>query len=338
VLPLIGGDGEGSVAEEVLWECTTCGACVEVCPVFIEQFPRIIDMRRYLVEMHARFPEELFTLFDNMEQRSNPWGIAPAERVKWAVDIEVKPFEADKTEYLFFVGCAGAFDARARRTTQALAKILEASGISWGILGRDELCCGDSLRRLGNEFVFDRMARENIKLFAEKGIKKVITQCPHCYSTLKNDYRQYGAELEVIHHSQLIADLIGEGRLKLDGAEDLGRVVFHDSCYLGRHNMIYQAPRKVIASATGREPAEMARHHNRSFCCGAGGGRMWMEEPIGKHINVARIEEALEKDPETICVCCPYCMIMFEDGLKDKGVTEKVRVLDLAEITARALK
>jgi len=183
VLPLIGGDGEGSVAEEVLWECTTCGACVEVCPVFIEQFPRIIDMRRYLVEMHARFPEELFTLFDNMEQRSNPWGIAPAERVKWAVDIEVKPFEADKTEYLFFVGCAGAFDARARRTTQALAKILEASGISWGILGRDELCCGDSLRRLGNEFVFDRMARENIKLFAEKGIKKVITQCPHCYST-----------------------------------------------------------------------------------------------------------------------------------------------------------
>ncbi|HEY83141.1 MAG TPA: (Fe-S)-binding protein [Dehalococcoidia bacterium] len=338
VLPLIGDDKEGSIAEEVLWECTTCGACVEVCPVFIEHFPRIIDMRRYLVEMHAKFPEELLTLFDNMEQRSNPWGIAPAERVKWAVDIEVKPFEADKTEYLFFVGCAGAFDARTRRTTVALAQILEASGVSWGILGRDELCCGDSLRRLGNEFVFDNMARENIKLFADRGIKKVITQCPHCYSTLKNDYRQYGAELEVIHHSELIAHLIQEGRLKLDGAGDLGRVVFHDSCYLGRHNMIYEAPRKVITSATGQEPTEMARHHAKSFCCGAGGGRMWMEEPIGKHINVARVEEALEKDPETICVCCPYCMIMFEDGLKDKGVTEKVKVLDLAEVAARALK
>ncbi|MFC1915105.1 heterodisulfide reductase-related iron-sulfur binding cluster [Chloroflexota bacterium] len=336
-LALIGGSPEGSISEEVIWECTTCGACTEVCPVFIEQFPRIIDMRRYLVEMQARFPEELLLFFENMEQRSNPWGIAPGERVKWTAEIDVKPFEVGKTEYLFFVGCAGAFDARNRRVTLALAKILDAGGVSWGILGKDEPCCADSLRRLGNEFVFDRMVRENIKMFEERGVKKVITQCPHCFSTLKNDYRQYGIELEVIHHAELINNLVGEGKLKLNKVGDVGNVVFHDSCYLGRHNMIYEAPRKVVASATGHMPTEMSSHHGRSFCCGAGGGRMWMEEPIGKHINVARVEQALKEDPETICVCCPYCMTMFEDGLKDKNADDKVQVLDLAEITARAL-
>jgi len=340
VLPLI-GDGqeqEGSVSEDVIWECTTCGACMEVCPVAIEHVPKIVDMRRNLVEMKAKFPEELLAFFESIEQRSNPWGIAPGERVKWAAEIDAKPFEAGNTEYLFYVGCAGAFDARNRRTTLAVAKILDAAGISWGILGKDEPCCGDSLRRLGNEFVFDRIARENIKMFAERGVKKIITQCPHCYSTLKNDYRQYDAELEVSHHTELINNLLKEGKLELNQTNDLGKAVFHDSCYLGRYNNIYEAPRKVFASATGQMPTEMERYHNKSFCCGAGGGRMWMEEPIGKHINVARVEEALKEDPGTICVCCPYCMTMFEDGLKDKDAVDKVQVLDLAEIVARALK
>ena len=337
VLPLIGGSQEGSVSEEVIWECTTCGACMEVCPVFIEHVPKIVDMRRDLVEMRSKFPEELLAFFENMEQRSNPWGIAPGDRTKWAAEIDAKPFEAGKTEYLFFVGCAGAFDARNRRTTLAVAKILEAGGISWGIMGRDEMCCGDSLRRLGNEFVFDRMAKENIKMFEERGIKKIITQCPHCYNTLKNDYRQYGIELEVIHHTELISNLMKEGRLKLNGAEDLGDVVFHDSCYLGRYNSIYEAPREAIAITTGQVPIEMERHRDKAFCCGAGGGRMWMEEPIGKHINVARVEEALKEDPRTICVCCPYCMTMFEDGLKDANADDRVQVLDLAEVVARAL-
>ena len=340
VLPLI-GDGqeqEGSVSEEVIWECTTCGACMEVCPVSIEHVPKIVDMRRNLVEMKAKFPEELLAFFESMEQRSNPWGIAPGERVKWAAEIDAKPFEAGTTEYLFYVGCAGAFDARNRRTTLAVAKILDAAGISWGILGKDEMCCGDSLRRLGNEFVFDRIARENIKLFAERGVKKIITQCPHCYSTLKNDYRQYGAELEISHHTELINNLLKEGKLELNQTNDLGKAVFHDSCYLGRYNNIYEAPRKVFASATGQMPTEMERYHDKSFCCGAGGGRMWMEEPIGKHINVARVEEALKEDPGTICVCCPYCMTMFEDGLKDKNADDRVQVLDLAEIVARALR
>jgi Fe-S oxidoreductase/nitrate reductase gamma subunit len=336
-LSLIGGGGEGSVAEDVIWECTTCGACMEVCPVFIEHVPRIVDMRRHLVEMKAKFPAELLTLFENMEQRSNPWGIAPAERIKWAADINVKPFEAGKTEYLFYVGCAGAFDARNRRTTLSMAKILDKSGISWGTLGRDEMCCGDSLRRLGNEYVFDRMAKANVKMFADKGVKKIITQCPHCFSTLKNDYQQYGVKLEVVHHTEFIYNLIQEGKLKLNASGDLGNVVFHDSCYLGRYNGIYDAPRRVIASATGKAPVEMDRHRDKGFCCGAGGGRMWMEEKGGKLINVARVEEALAKKPETICVSCPYCMTMFDDGLKDKEAADKVQVLDLAEIVARAL-
>jgi len=336
-VPLIGGDREGSVGEEVIWECTTCSACMEVCPVLIEHVPRIVDMRRNLVEMKAKFPNELLPFFENIEQRSNPWGIVPAERVKWAADINVKPFDADKTEYLFYVGCFGAFDARSRRVTLAISKILNAGGISWGILGKDELCCGDSLRRLGNEFVFDRMAKDNIKIFKERGVRKIITECPHCYNTLKNDYRQYGAELDVIHHTELISNIIKDKGLELRKIADLGNIVFHDSCYLGRLNSLYEAPREVIASVTGQMPIEMERHHDKSFCCGAGGGRMWMEERIGKRINVARVEEALKKHPKTICLCCPYCMTMFQDGLKDSKADDRVQVLDLAEVVAAAL-
>ncbi|MFC2035872.1 heterodisulfide reductase-related iron-sulfur binding cluster [Chloroflexota bacterium] len=338
ISPLIGSDQEGSTSEDSIWACTTCGACMEVCPVFIEHVPKLVSMRRNLVEMKAKFPQELLTLFENMEQRSNPWGIAPTDRVKWATEINAQPFENGKTEYLFYVGCVGTFDARNKQVTLATARILETAGISWGILGKDEKCCGDSLRRLGNEFVFDRMARENIRIFQEKGINKIITQCPHCFSTLKNDYRQYGIELEVIHHTELISQLIKENKLKLNGNGDLGKVAFHDSCYLGRYNGVYQAPREVIISVTSQAPTEMKRHHERSFCCGAGGGRMWMEESIGKRINQERVQEVLKENPKTVCVSCPYCMTMFEDGLKDEKADNKVKVLDLAEIIAKVLK
>jgi Fe-S oxidoreductase/nitrate reductase gamma subunit len=339
VLPLIGTGGEGSISNEVLWSCTTCGACMEVCPVSIEHVPKIVDMRRNLVEMNAKVPDELLPFFESTEQRSNPWGIVPADRIKWATDITVKPFETGKTEYLFYVGCFGAFDARSRRVSLAISKILDASGLSWGILGKDELCCGDSMRRLGNEFVFDRMTKDNIKIFTDKGIKKIITQCPHCYNTLKNDYRQYGLELEVIHHTELINNLIKTGKLTLNVNEaNLGNVVFHDSCYLGRYNGIYDAPREVIASVTGRAPCEMERRLEKSFCCGAGGGRMWMEESAGTKINLARVEEALKKEPRTICVSCPYCLTMFEDGLKSIKADDKVQVMDVAEIVSRGLK
>ncbi|MBT0653461.1 (Fe-S)-binding protein [Geomobilimonas luticola] len=334
--PLI-GEGEGSCTEETLWSCTTCGACMEACPVFIEHVSKIVQMRRNLVEAEARFPEELLNLFENMEGRSNPWGIAPTERTKWSSTLEVKPFEAGKTEYLFYVGCAGSFDSRNKHVTVALAQLLNRAGISWGILGKDEKCCGDSVRRLGNEFVFDRMARENVALFRERGVTKVITQCPHCFSTLKNDYRQFGLELEVIHHSELLRDLVRDGRLAPDtSAAAFGATVFHDSCYLGRHNDVYDAPREVIRASTGTAPAEMERSRDNAFCCGAGGGRMWMEEHAGTRINLARVEEALQQNPDTICVSCPYCMTMIEDGLKDVKA-ENVRVRDLAEVLAEAV-
>ena len=334
---LIGEKGEEHCCDEAIWACTTCGACMEACPVFIEQMPKIIQMRRHFVETEARFPEELLNLFENMEGRSNPWGIAPSERTKWCTTMDVKPFDSNTTEYLFYVGCAGSFDSRNKHVTVAMTQLLDKAGISYGILGKDEKCCGDSVRRLGNEFVFDKMAKENVALFRERGVKKVIVQCPHCFSTFKNDYRQYGLELEVIHHSELLRNLVQDGRLVLDKTTDeFGSVVFHDSCYLGRHNDVYDAPREVIAAATGAAPVEMERKRNNAFCCGAGGGRMWMEEHGGERINLARVKEALEQKPETICVSCPYCMTMFEDGLKDVK-SEGVRVRDVAEVMAEAL-
>jgi Fe-S oxidoreductase len=288
--------------------------------------------------MKAKFPAELLSLFDNMENRSNPWGIIPGERGKWAAETHAPAFEKDKTEYLFYVGCAGAFDTRNKRNTVAIADILNKAGVSWGILGRDEKCCGDSLRRLGNEYVFDRMARENVKQFSELGVKKIIAQCPHCYNTLKNDYQQYGAAFEVVHHSELIKSLIDAGRLSFKNRADVGKVVFHDSCYLGRYNAVFDQPRAVIAAATGQVPLELGKNRGLSFCCGAGGGRMWMEEHEGTRINIERVNEALKQDPDTICVACPYCVTMMEDGLTDVKAPEKVKVLELSEIVELALK
>jgi len=337
-LPLIGDEGEGTSTEESIWSCTTCGACLQACPVLIEQMPKIVKMRRHLVETKAHFPEELLNLFENMEQRSNPWGIAPGERAKWVSTLDVKPFAAGETEYLFYVGCAGSFDSRTKQVTVALATVLDAAGVSWGILGKDEKCCGDSLRRLGNEFLFDKMARENVELFRERGVTKVITLCPHCLSTLKNDYRQFGLKIEVRHYSELISELVHSGRLKLTGgAAGLGTVTYHDPCYLGRHNDVFDAPRTLIEQATGKPVHEMERNRENSFCCGAGGGRMWMEELTGERINHARVDEALTRTPDTVCVACPYCLTMFEDGLKDRGA-EKVQVRDIAEVIAESLR
>ncbi len=337
-VPLVNSEGEGTNTEDTIWSCTTCGACLQACPVFIEQLPKIIQMRRYLVEMEAKFPEELLNLFENMEGRSNPWGIAPTERTKWCSTMEVKPFEAGKTEYLFYVGCAGSFDSRQKHVTVALATLLDAAGVSWGILGKEEKCCGDSLRRLGNEFVFDRMAKENVQLFKERGVTKIIAQCPHCFTTLKNDYRQYGLELEVVHHSQLLEQLISSGQLKLPKqVTGLGNILLHDSCYLGRHNGVLEAPRNVLRQATGSAPTEFGRNRENGFCCGAGGGRMWLEEHLGTRININRVDEALKSNPDTVCVACPYCLTMFEDGLKDR-LAGQTKVRDVAEVVAEALR
>ena len=337
-LALIGESCKGSVDEEAIWACTSCGACMEICPVFIEHLPKLVAMRRHLVQMESKFPEELLHFFENAEQRSNPWGMAPSDRSKWSSQLDVKLFEKGQTEYLFYAGCAGSFDARIKQVTVNLALILDKAGISWGTLGKDEKCCGDSLRRLGNEFVFDRMAKENVQMFKERGIQKVITACPHCLTTLKNDYRQYGIELEVIHHSELISRLLAEGKIKLNKqVEELGKIIVHDSCYLGRHNDIYDAPREVLSKVSGKAPLEFDRNRESSFCCGAGGGRMWMEEQTGTRINRTRVKEAMEKEPDTICVSCPFCMTMFEDGLKDEQV-QNVRVRDLTEVVAEGLR
>jgi Fe-S oxidoreductase len=335
---LIGDGGEGSISEDALWSCTTCGACLEVCPEFIEHMPKIVKMRRYLVEMESKFPEALLNLFENLEQRSNPWGIAPSDRGKWAAYLNVEEFNAEKTEYLFYVGCAGAFDSRNKQVTLALALILNKAGVSCGILGKDEKCCGDSLRRLGNEYVFEKQANENVALLKEKGVKKIITQCPHCYSTLKNDYKQYGLDAEVIHHSEFINQLILSNKFEIKKpVGNMGKVIYHDSCYLGRHNDIYDAPRNVLESVIREKPVEMDKNRKHSFCCGAGGGRMWMEENLGKRMNLERVAEAIGKNPDTISVACPYCLTMFEDGLKDMK-NDKIMVKDIAEVVAETLR
>ena len=331
------GPWETASSEAALWSCTSCGACMEVCPVFIEHLPKVVKLRRHLVQMDARFPEELLNLFENMEQRSNPWGMAPSERSKWSSQLDLRPYQAGETEYLLFVGCSGAFDARNKQVTVALTRVLDAAGVSYGIFGKDEKCCGESVRRLGNEYLFDMMAKQSVEQFRSKGVTKVITQCPHCFNTLKNDFRQYGLELEVVHHSEFIKGLIDKGSLTLAAqTSELGSVVFHDSCYLGRHNGVYDAPREVIREATGNAVVELDRSREEAFCCGAGGGRMWLEEHEGTPINRNRVREALSKKPGTICVSCPFCMTMFEDGLKDvEG--NKALVRDIAEVVALGL-
>ncbi|MBJ6726262.1 (Fe-S)-binding protein [Geomesophilobacter sediminis] len=330
------GTGEERVKEEALWNCTSCGACMEACPVFIEHLPKVVKMRRHLVEMEAKFPEELLNLFENMEQRSNPWGMAPSERSKWSANLDVMPFEQGQAEYLLFVGCAGAFDARSKQVTVALTKVLDAAGVSYGVLGKEEKCCGESVRRLGNEYLFEKMALESVQQFQSKGVQKVITQCPHCFNTLKNDFRQYGLELQVVHHSELIDDLMKQGKLKPVQSTGEERVVVHDSCYLGRHNGVFDAPREVIRQATGAAPVEFGRKGENAFCCGAGGGRMWLEEHEGTPINVNRVKEAVATNASTVCVSCPFCMTMFEDGLKAIDGTT-VRVKDIAEVVAEAI-
>ncbi len=336
--PLI-GEGEKSVTVQALWDCTTCGACMQECPVFIEHVPKIVEMRRHLVMEKSEFPEELLSFFENSEQRFNPWGIAPTDRSKWTADLDVNIIEEGKpVEYLYFVGCSGAFDSRTREVVTAITKIFNAAGLSWGILGTEERCCGDSLRRLGNEYVFENIARDNIERFRRFGVTKIITHCPHGFSTLKNDYSQFGADFEVIHHSQMIDRLIQEGKIKLTKTIQDSTVI-HDSCYLGRYNDIYEEPRNVVTAALGGEaPIEMKRSRQSSFCCGAGGGGMWVEESGDKRIYAERTKEAIATNASTIAVACPFCMTMFEDGVKEENKEQDVRVKDIAELVAEAME
>jgi Fe-S oxidoreductase/nitrate reductase gamma subunit len=321
------------VQPEEVWSCTTCRACDEICPVNIEILDRILDIRRYLTMMESSFPPELSKAFVAMENQGNPWGMSRERRSSWtqALDFHVPTLgeDADSAEYLWFVGCAGSFDDRNTAVSIALAKLLHEAGIDFAILGSAEICNGDPARRAGNEYLWQQLASQNIETFAERGVRKIITQCPHCFNTIRNEYPQMGGEYEVIHHSQLLADLLTRRKITVGGNGATRKTTYHDPCYLGRHNDIYLAPREV-AAATGAELVEMPRHGTRALCCGAGGARFWMEEHTGKKVNIERAEEALSTGATEVAVSCPFCYVMLDDGIKELGRGDDVRVRDLA--------
>ncbi|BCJ65404.1 (Fe-S)-binding protein [Polymorphospora rubra] len=339
--PLIGGAEDGGVIDpDVLWSCTTCGACVEQCPVDIEHVDHIVDMRRYQVLIESSFPSEAGVMLRNLENKGNPWGAPQNTREDWTkgLDFEVpRVGEVEDFEYLFWVGCAGAFEDRAKKTTRAVATLLHEAGVNFAILGEGETCSGDPARRIGNEFVFQMLAQQNVETLNEAGVKKIVATCPHCFNTLGNEYGELGGKFEVVHHTQLLAHLVASGKLTPVTPVD-GGVTYHDPCYLGRHNRVFAAPREVLGSAVGGGLTEMPRNSERSFCCGAGGARMWMEERIGKRINVDRVEEALSTGAKTVAVGCPFCYTMLGDGVTGKGEEDNVEVVDVATVLLRSVK
>ena len=331
------------IRPEEAFACTTCGACDEICPVDIEILDRILDMRRYLTLMESEFPSELGKAFVAMENQSNPWGLSQQARADWTdeldFDVPVLGVNGKTTaDYLWFVGCAGSFDDRNTAVSVALARLLHQAGIDFAILGQQELCNGDPARRTGNEFVFQQLALQNIATFEEFEVEKVITQCAHCFNTIGNEYPQFGGDYEVVHHSQLLAELLTQGRVEIPKKPNGERkkIAYHDPCYLGRHNDVYLAPRNVIGGAGGTEVVEMPRHGTKALCCGAGGGRFWMEEQTGKKVNIERAEEALATEADEIAVACPFCLVMLDDGVKELG-RDDVPVRDIAMILADGL-
>ena len=311
------------ITAEEIWACTSCRACDEICPVNIEILDKILDMRRYLSLMESNFPTELGTAYRGMENQGNPWGMNQSERGDWAKGLEdveiVDPGEPLEAEYLYWVGCAGSFDDKNKKVTQAMAKLLRRAGIKVAVLGPSEMCTGDSARRSGNEYLFQMLAMPNIEMLNGMGVKKIITQCPHCFNTLLNEYPQLGGHYEVVHHTQLLESLIADGRLDVSQATLEERITYHDSCYLGRHNDVYLAPRKVVGSIKGIEVVEMSRNGTKGMCCGAGGARMWMEESVGVKVNDERAKEALSTGASRIATACPFCFIMLDDGAKAAG-------------------
>ncbi|MFN6121058.1 MAG: heterodisulfide reductase-related iron-sulfur binding cluster [Actinomycetes bacterium] len=325
---------ERITAEEV-WSCTSCKACDEICPVNIEILDKILDMRRYLSLMESNFPAELGNAYRAMENQGNPWGMNQGERADWAKGLDavtiLDPGEPITAEYLYWVGCAGSFDDKNKKVTQAMAKLLGRAGIDVAILGPSEMCTGDSARRSGNEYLFQMLAMPNIEMLDGMGVKKIITQCPHCFNTLRNEYPQLGGNYEVIHHTQLLEQLIDSGTLDVSQATLEERITYHDSCYLGRHNDVYLAPRKVVGSIKGIEIVEMQRNGTKGMCCGAGGARMWMEESIGTKVNDERAAEALSTGATRVATACPFCYIMLDDGVKAAGADDdQVKVADIA--------
>jgi Fe-S oxidoreductase len=325
------------ISEDTLWSCTACLNCYEQCPVFISGFDKIIDMRRSIVLMESRFPAELKEVFRGLERRSNPWGGDKSQRADWAKDFGVKTLaENPEVEWLYFPGCFKGFDDRNKKVAIAVVKILQRTGISFGVLGPEEGCCGDPARRMGNEYIYSMLVEKNIETFERYKVKKILTTCPHCYNTLKNEYSQFGGNFEVIHQAEFLKNLLDQKRMTLHNGSSLS-VTYHDSCYLGRYNQIYEPQREILKAIPGVTLKEMERSHDRSFCCGGGGGRMWMEEHQGKRINEMRVDQALALQPNVIATACPYCLTMFEDGLKAREKDDSVKVYDIAELLEKAM-
>lgn len=330
---------------DVLWACTTCGACVEACPVDIEHVDVIVDMRRFQVLMESEFPSEANLMLRNVENQGDPWGLGQARRLDWtkSLDFEVPVIEGeipDDMEYLFWVGCAGALDERAARVTQSIARLLKSAGVVFGILGPKESCTGDPARRLGNEYLYQMQAMGNIEILNSAKAKKIVASCPHCFNSLANEYPSLGGNYEVIHHSQLLEKLVKTGALTPKNPVE-AKITYHDPCYLGRHNSIYDEPRSVLNSVPGVNTVEMHKHRSKGFCCGAGGSRMWLEENIGKRVNMERTDQALVTGADVVSTACPYCMIMLDDGVKtrqaDGSAPENLRVLDVAQVLERSI-
>ena len=327
------------VAPEALWSCTTCGACMEACPALLEHVPKVVGMRTYQVSMESAFPSEAKAAFRNLETNGNPWGLGWQSRMAWAEGLDV-PTLADcpQAEYVYWPGCSGAYDARNRKVSRALVALLRHAGVDFAVIGPEEKCCGDAARRMGNEFLYYQLATENIETLNAYGAKKIIVQCPHCAQALERDYPQLGGRFEVVRHAQLLERLVAEGRLP--GAERAGaqaafeRVTYHDSCYLGRYADVYDEPRAVV-KACGAQVVEMERTREKSFCCGAGGGRMWLEEREGRRMNVLRAEQARDTGADAVATACPFCLSMLEDGLASQDDALPVR--DIAELLSDAL-
>jgi Fe-S oxidoreductase len=346
--PLVGTEEEGGVIDpDVLWSCTNCGACVEQCPVDIEHVDHIVDMRRYQVMIESSFPSEAGVMLRNLENQGNPWGVSARTRTEWTEGL---PFEVrilgageqipDDVEYLYWVGCAGAIEDRAKKVARAFAELLHTAGVSFAILGTQESCTGDPARRLGNEYLFQEIAKANVELLNETGVKKIVATCPHCFNSLANEYSSLGGKYEVVHHTQLLGRLVEERKL-VPIAPVESSVTYHDPCFLGRHNKVYTPPREILDAIPGIRSQEMHRCKDRGFCCGAGGARMWMEEKIGKRVNVDRMEEALGLDPDVVSTACPFCIVMLTDAVTEKKLAgeakESVEVLDVSQLLARSL-
>jgi Fe-S oxidoreductase len=349
--PLVGTAEEGGVIDpDVLWSCTTCGACVEQCPVDIEHVDHILDMRRFQVLVESSFPSEAGTMLKNLENKGNPWGMGAKARLDWTqgLPFDVPVFGEDvedlaEVDYLYWVGCAGALEDRAKKTTRAFAELLHIAGVKFAVLGENEACSGDPARRLGNEFVFQMLAQQNVEVLNEAGAQRtvIVATCPHCFNSLSREYPQLGGDYEVVHHTQLLNHLVEEGRLTpVTPIDQL--VTYHDPCYLGRHNKVYTPPREILANVPSLRTEEMHRCKERGFCCGAGGARMWMEEKIGKRVNVERVDEALALDPDVVSTACPFCLVMLGDAVtakkQDGSAREDVQVVDVSQLLLQSVQ